>query len=134
MPRKRNDPERNETPTGIKPAMESVAVLLASGVGIEAAGRKVGVSKVTVHRWINDEPRFKKRIAELREQLTDRALGRLARALTTAINALLKLCREGETESIRLKAADALLTHGVKVPEATELRQRIAALEERAER
>jgi transposase-like protein len=113
----------------LTPKQEAAAFALAGGATLDQAARKSGAGVTTVKRWLNDQPALRQRIRELRAALTDRALGKLADAMTTAANTLLHLCMRGRTENVRLKASEALLTHGVKIREAVELEARIAALE-----
>jgi transposase-like protein len=115
---------------GISPRQEAVALALAAGHTIEAAAPKGQCAVPTVKGWLATQPAFKRRIAELRAEMTERALGKLADAMSVAADTLRHLCLRGKTESIRLKAAEALFTHGVKVRESIELHERIRVLEE----
>jgi hypothetical protein len=62
--------------------------------------------------------------------MVDKALGRLADAMTEAADVLRNLLAS-EDERVRLPAARALLELGVKLRESVELEERLAALEER---
>jgi transposase-like protein len=129
MAAKREEMGRNGR-AGLTPRQEAAALALASGATIPEAARKANCGATTVSTWLHDLPAFRRRIAELREQLTERALGKLADAMTAAVDTLRELCSRGKTETTRLKASDALLTHGVKVPESAELRRQLAAMQE----
>ncbi len=117
---------RNVTPT-VTPKQESAALLLASGRNIETAARLVGCAAMTVKRWLRDQPAFKERIRELRRDLTERAAGVLAAAMTDAAWTLRKLLKS-KSESIRLKAAEALLTHGREQTGLAELQAEVDEL------
>ena len=74
-------------------------------------------------------PAFGRRVAELRAEMTARALGRLADGMAGAAETLGYLSRKGKSETVRLGAARAILELGNKLREAVELESRIAALE-----
>jgi hypothetical protein len=114
----------------VSPRQEAVALALAAGYTIEAAAPRGQCAVPTVKGWLATQPAFKRRIAELRAEMTERALGKLADAMSEAADTLVRLCVRGKTEGIRLKAAEALLTHAVKLRESVELHERIRALEE----
>ena len=114
----------------LTPRQETVAVLLASGDSIEEAARKSRCAAApTVRAWLANQPAFKRRITELRADMTGRALGKLVDSMSVAADTLRRLCQKSKSETIQLKAAEAMFTHGVKVREAVELEERIAALE-----
>ncbi len=115
----------------ISPRQEAVALLLAAGESIEDAARKSRcVAAPTIRGWLAQQPAFKKRIGQLRSELTERTLGLLADASAQAVLTLWDLCTRGKSESTKLKAADSILAHAVKVREAVELSDRITSIEE----
>jgi transposase-like protein len=113
----------------LTPKQEAVALAMASGLSLQDTARQAGVGETTVKRWLRG-PALVQRIRELRRELTDRAAGRLADAMTTAVNTLVDLCVNGETETTRLKAADSLLTHGPQLNGLAELEARLAELDQ----
>ncbi len=113
----------------LKPVQEAAAVALAGGATLEQAARRSGAGLTTIKTWITTEPGFKRRIRELRADLTDRILGKLATAGTSAVNTLLYLSTKGKTQPIRLKASSEILSHLVKFRESVDLEELMQALE-----
>ena len=93
------------------PRQESVALLLASGHSIEQAACLCGLSVPAVKKWKRIQPGFMAYVRELRHDLTEKAGGILADGMTKAAGTLVELLGS-KSEGIRLKAADALLSHG----------------------
>lgn len=119
---------RNRNYPELTPAQEAAAVALAAGSTIEDAARKCGRAAVTVKMWRRENPRFNERVVELRAEMTARTVGLLCEGMTYAAMVLRTLLTSG-TESIKLRAAEALLNHGLRVREASEFEARLAALE-----
>ena len=105
-------------------AREPVAIALASGATIADAAVLGGVSLRTVDGWLQ-EPVLRARVGELQGVLVDRTAGALARAMGEAVETLRVLLSSSET--VRLRAADAMLRHGMA---AFELRQMARQIEE----
>src|SRR5262249_46637746 len=89
-----------------------------------------GVSERSAHRRLADAA-FARRVTELRGEMVSRAVGRMARGMTSAANTLLALLGAAD-ERVRLGAARAVLELGGKMREATELEARLLALEEQS--
>lgn len=108
---------------------ERLALALASGATLQRAAALAGTSERTAaRRWA--DVAFRTRVNELRGEMVNRALGRLARNMTKAAGTLRQLL-DAEHENVRLGAARALLEMGTKLRESVELEQRLAALEQR---
>jgi transposase-like protein len=95
---------------GVTYRQESAALLLASGASVAETARKTKVAEPTVWVWLR-LPAFKDRVRELRRDLTERAAGVLAAGMTEASWTLRQLLKS-KSETVRLKAAEALLAHG----------------------
>jgi transposase-like protein len=107
---------------------EQLALALASGLSIDQAAAKIGVSRSTIlRRW--RDPALKRRVAELRGEITDQAIGRLVDTLCEAVLTLRRLMVEADTDSVKLKAATALIENGLKAAAIAQLEQRITELE-----
>src|SRR5262249_28909202 len=111
------------------PKQEAAALALAGGCTEAEAAGKSGVGQPTIRAWLRQRRPFVRRIGELRAEMTSRALGRLADGMFSAADTLGYLCRQGQSEMVRLGAARALLELGVKLRESVELEARLAALE-----
>jgi hypothetical protein len=107
---------------------EQLALALASGLSIDQAATKIGVSRSTVlRRW--RDPAVKRRVAELRGEITDQAIGKLVDTLCEAVLTLRRLMAESESDAIRLKSASQLLETGLKAAAIAQLEQRLTELE-----
>jgi transposase-like protein len=95
----------------LNPKQEIAALALASGRTLQEAAQQADVGETTLKRWLADQPEMRDRVRELRRDLTDRAAGILAEAMTEAALTLKRLCHS-KSEHVQLRAAEALLTHG----------------------
>jgi hypothetical protein len=109
-----------------------VALLLAiaSGQTVRDAAQQAGVSERTAARRMADAD-FRRQINELRADMVDRTLGKLADSMTSAADKLRELL-DADAEQVRLGAARTLLEVGTKLRETVELERRISELEQRA--
>jgi hypothetical protein len=128
--RTKPEPTANGRASGeLSPKQEAAALALAAGLTIEAAAKAAKAGGRTVRTWLATVPAFPRRVAELRAEMTQRALGRLIEGMTSAADTLGYLARKAKAETVRLGAARAVLELGVKLRETVELAERIAALE-----
>ena len=116
---------------GLSPRQEAAALALATGATIQKAAKKAGCGARTIRTWLAEQLPFRRRVADLRGQLTERTLGLLAAATADAVMTLRVLCRKGKTESARLRAADSLLVHDVRQREVADLRHALDEMRER---
>jgi molybdenum-dependent DNA-binding transcriptional regulator ModE len=101
---------------------------LASGASIRKAATAAGVSEATVTRRLED-PAFRRQLNLIRTQMVDRAVGRLAATMAVASTTLRRLLK-AKSETVRLGAARAVLEMHVRLKEAGEVEERLAALEQ----
>lgn len=113
----------------LSPRQEAAALALATGCTLPEAARESGAGERTIKTWTATLPAFTRRIAELRTEMTSRALGRLVDGMASAADTLGYLSRRAKSEQVRLGAARALIELGVKMRESVEMEARIAALE-----
>jgi hypothetical protein len=118
--------------TGKRNADHRLLLALACGATIEAAARQAGVSESTAHRRLADAA-FRKELQGLRGDMVRRTAGTLTAAASEAVRTLLDLLKPSAPHAARLGAARSVLEIGVKLREAAELEERLAALEERLE-
>jgi len=102
---------------------------LACGATAEVAAQKVGVSRATVNRRLQD-PAFRSRLQEIRSDMVKRTAGMLTAAAGEAVKTLLELQKNTVSPATRLGAARSILEIGIKVRESADLEARLAALEE----
>lgn len=115
--------------SGRRNADEALALAVASGRTLRDAAVAAGIGERTATRRLAD-PAFRRRVTELRGDMVDRALGKLADGMAEAADCLRRLL-SASSETARLGAARALLELGAKLRESVELEQRLQALEER---
>jgi hypothetical protein len=114
---------------GRRNADETLALALATGQTLRAAAEAIGIGERTAtRRWA--DAAFRRRVAELRGDMVQRSLGRMADGMSDAAAKLRELLG-AESETVRLGAARALLELGVKLRESVELEERLAELERR---
>lgn len=115
---------------GRQNADEAFALAVATGQTIRDAAQAVGISERTAaRRWA--DPNFRRRVAELRGDLVQRSLGRMADGMSEAADVLRQLLAEGTPPAVRLGAARSLLELGVKLRESVEMEERLRNLETR---
>jgi hypothetical protein len=96
---------------------EAVALAVASGLSLRKAAAQCRVGQRTVMRWHAGDETFRRRIAELRTQLFDRAVGRLCRLGGKSAAVLGKL-PDSDSERIRLAAAKEILSAAMTARQA----------------
>jgi hypothetical protein len=114
----------------LTPRQEAAALSLAKGGSQQLAAAESGVAARTVRSWFLLTG-FTKRITQLRAEMTSQALGKLTDNLASAADTLGYLSRKAKSEMVRVIAAAKLFELAMKVKDATELEERIRALEER---
>ena len=108
-----------------------LAMAIASGANASAA-REMELSLSTVQRRMTD-PKFRQLVAELRQELLMTALGRVSHNMTRAADTVAALL-DAEEPHIRLRAARALMTLGIKLRDSVELSERMKEVEDELER
>jgi hypothetical protein len=101
---------------------------LACGATVENAARQAGISPATAYRRLA-EPAFRQRLQQLRGDMVSRTAGTLTAAASEAVRTLLELLKSTASAAVRLGAARAVLEMGMRVREAADLEERLAALE-----
>src|SRR5262249_26607320 len=111
----------------------ALALALASGQTVRDAALAAGIGERTATRRVAD-PDFRRRVAELRADMVQRTLDKMACARVQAVETLRELLTApSSTVTVKLGAARALLEMGAKFWKSVELEQRIAALEHAGE-
>jgi hypothetical protein len=105
----------------------ALALNLATGTGTYAAAHQHGISPRTVQRKLAN-PEFRRLVAELRDELIGRALGRLADNMTLASDQIAALLKD-ENPALRLRAARALLSFGLRLRDSLDLTDRVREIE-----
>jgi hypothetical protein len=97
----------------LTPKQEAGALALAKGLTCERAAEDAGVSLRTIKSW-NTIPEFRRRIAALRAEMTQEALGLLSRSAAAAARKIVTLMHKSENERVQLRAAVSLLDHALR--------------------
>ncbi|HEY7153831.1 MAG TPA: helix-turn-helix domain-containing protein [Gemmataceae bacterium] len=112
-----------------KKVEDALLLALACGATVENAARQCGLSERTVYRRLG-EPDFRQRLQQLRTDMIQRTAGALTAAATEAVRTLLELQKAAAPPAVRLGAARSVLEIGIKLREAADLEERLAALEQ----
>lgn len=110
---------------------EAIAALL-SHRNIEEAAEAVGIGATTLLRWLK-LPEFLSAYREARRAAFSQAIARLQQGTTAAATTLLKVMIETNTPaSVKVRAAEAILSHAAKAIEIEDIEARVAELERAA--
>src|SRR5580658_7548497 len=120
---------QNDTRRGKKMADDGFMAAIACGSTIENAAAKVGISRSTAFRRLED-PDFQKRLAAFKADIVKRSTDMLTAANLEAIKTLLDLQKQGTPAAIRLGAARSIIELGMRLRETSDLAERLAAVEE----
>jgi hypothetical protein len=108
---------------------EEAIVALLSHPNIETAARAVGISTVTLIRW-QKLPEFQVAYREARRAAFGQAVARLQQGASAAATTLLKtMIDPGTPASVRVRAAECVISHANKGIEIEDIEVRLAALE-----
>ena len=104
----------------------AIAALLSCPTIVEAA-QLAECGERTLYTWL-DDPAFRTELRAAEDAVVDTAVRALATAGGKAVSALADLVENGNAP-VRLKAADAILNHLLKLRELRNLEGRITELE-----
>jgi hypothetical protein len=110
----------------------SLIVALACGSCPENAAQKSGLSVRTVYRRLK-EPSFLAQVQHVHADIVRRTTSMLSASGLAAVKTFTTLQESATSESVRLRAARAILELGCKMRETVELMERMAALEAQLE-
>ena len=105
------------------------AEALLTTATIAEAAEVAGIGERTLYRWLND-PDFSAHVTELEAKLIDAAQRQLLRLQSDAISTMEEIMNDIEVPaSVRLRAADSVLSHAFRLRDLSSIEQRLAALE-----
>ena len=107
---------------------EALATSVASGETIRASAGIAKCSESQAYR-ICATTDFRNRVAAIRSEITNQAVGRLTQAATTAVATIVELLNPENEPSVRLNAAKAILSQLGPLSELGELRARLDRIE-----
>ena len=107
----------------------AIAALLASKTVAEAAAA-ARVGERTLFRWLAEDAAFRAALSQAEGELLATTTRRLLGLQGQALEALEYLLTRGESEGVRLRAAQVALELSLKLREQVSIEQRLQALEQ----
>jgi hypothetical protein len=120
-------PKANTRP-GKSALDDLLAASLASGLFVAKTAQKHGVSENTVRRRLGDD-QFRARVAALKAEVIARCVAMAGDAMLEAIVRLRVLCRDSQSESVQLAAANSILDRGIQLRLHGDIEHRVQQLE-----
>ena len=112
---------------------EAAIAALLSQRSTDEAAKAVGVSSVTLLRWLK-EPEFSAAYRAARRSAFSQSVSRLQQASGAAVSTLLKVMIDPTTPaSVKVRACDSVLDHAAKSIEIEDIEARVAELERAAQ-
>ena len=108
---------------------QSVLPIVAVARSIAQAARDSGVAESTLRRWLA-EPSFREELDLLRKESADLARKQAQAALPACLSVVSEIAMESEEPSLRLRAAQFLITYATRISEIESLRQEVQDLNE----
>jgi hypothetical protein len=113
--------------------MEDAVAALLTTRNQEEAAKVIGIGVATLLRW-QKVPEFKAAYREARRAAYGQAIARLQQGTSAAATTLLKVMIEpGTPASVKVRAAEAILSHSSKAIEIEDIESRVSELERVAE-
>ena len=109
--------------------MEDAVAALLTQRNMEEAAKAVGISTTTLMSWLK-QPEFQTAYREAKRAAFSQAIARLQQGSVAAATALLKTIVDPNTPaSVRVRASECVLNHGLRALEVEDIEARVAALE-----
>lgn len=115
----------------LTPKQEKAVAALVVSKTVEEASQRAGVSVRSLYRWMHEDPTFQVEWRHARRAALDSGIAALQSGVAEAVQVLREALGERNVHA-RIRAAIALVEHGLGAHQAFELDQRIKALEEQA--
>jgi len=106
---------------------EKAIEALGHGFSITDASEKVGVTRKTIYRWLDDDE-FKQAVLERQNYVLERVSRRLSSLSLQSLETLSELMTS-KNENIRLKASSSVLSRFTEILELLRLEKRLEVLE-----
>jgi hypothetical protein len=98
------------------------------GQSVSAWAKQHRVPRRTCHEW-KDTPEYKHRVRDVRRRAIDRAIGLLARDLTSASVTFARLVKDRKSGTVQLQAARAIFSTYFKAVELSDLEDQMSGIE-----
>lgn len=106
---------------------EKAIEALGHGLSITDASEKVGVTRKTIYRWLDDDE-FKQAVLERQNYVLERVSKRLSSLALQGLETLSELMTSDD-ENVRYKASSAVLSRFTEILELLRLEKRLEVLE-----
>lgn len=118
---------------GRESRFDKAVLALLQNPTIEKAANAVGISNVTLWRWMQ-QGEFQARLRAARRQAYAQCIGRLQQASSAAVGTLLRVMTDQSAPAAsRVRAAESVLDHASKAIELEDLDVRLCDLERDAD-
>jgi len=109
--------------------MEAAIAALLTQRNIDEAAKAVGISPNTLLNWMK-VPEFQVAYREARKAAYSQAVAKLQQGATAAATTLRKVMVDQSTPaSVKVRAAECVMTHSTKAMEIEDIEARVSALE-----
>ena len=112
----------------LTPKQEQAIIALLNETTTKAAAESVGVTEVTLHRWLK-QPLFLETFRTARREAVEKATALIQNSTWAAATTLVRLLGSG-SDSVKLRAAQAILDQALKGLEIMDFEERLIAVEE----
>src|SRR6516162_1568909 len=102
-----------------------LALAIAQGIAVAAWARANDVPKRTAYTWAK-QPKVRAAVESIRRRAVDQAVGRMAKRVTWASDAIADLAKGAVSESVRLSALRAILADMMSVTRFSGFERRMA--------
>jgi hypothetical protein len=111
---------------------EAIAALLTQR-NVDGAAKSIGIAPKTLLRWMKN-PEFDSEYRSAKRAAYGQAVARLQQGTSAAATTLMKTMIDPNTPpSVKVRAAEAILTHAAKAIEIEDIEARVTELERAAE-
>jgi len=106
-----------------------LATAVAEGTSVEKWALSNGVPERTAYYWAA-QPDVRAEVESIRRRALDEAVGRMAKRATWAVDGIVSLGENADSESVRLRALRAVMSDFIAVSKFSGLEYRVSELEE----
>jgi hypothetical protein len=114
----------------LKRRNEQIILALLQHSSMEKAAQALGVSDVTLWRWMK-KPKFQEEFRRARREAFSQAIARLQQSSAAAVSTLLRVMVDQSTPaSSRIRAASCVLDNAIRAMELEDIETRLSRLEQ----
>ena len=85
------------------------ALLLSNGESVTSTADKIGVTRVTIHRWLNDNNEFVAYLNSLKNEQLEAARTAIQSSASLAVLTLTEIIKTSSNDAVRLAACKEIL-------------------------